>query len=210
MRRGPGTFYDHFVKRLFDVAASGTALVVLSPVLGAVAIAVRRQLGAPVLFRQRRTGRSGKPFDILKFRTMTDQRDERGQLLPDKQRLTPLGRWLRQTSLDELPELINVIRGEMSLVGPRPLLHRYLAHYNDRQGRRHECRPGLTGWVAVNGRNTTTWNERFEMDVYYVDNLGPWLDLVILLRTVKTVFSREGVDPGFADQMPEFQARSSS
>jgi lipopolysaccharide/colanic/teichoic acid biosynthesis glycosyltransferase len=210
MWRGPDTFYDRWVKRVFDLTASGTALVVLSPVLVGVAIAVRRQLGSPVLFRQQRTGRGGKPFDILKFRTMTDQRDERGQLLPDKQRLAPLGRWLRRTSLDELPELINVVRGEMSLVGPRPLLHRYLERYDDRQAKRHECRPGLTGWVAVNGRNTSTWPQRFELDIYYVDNLGPWLDLLILVRTVKTVFSREGIDPGFADQMPEFQATSSS
>jgi lipopolysaccharide/colanic/teichoic acid biosynthesis glycosyltransferase len=125
-------------------------------------------------------------------------------LLPDKARLTKLGKWLRETSIDELPELLNVLRGEMSLVGPRPLLHRYMQHYNDRQHRRHECRPGITGWVAVNGRNTTTWDERFEMDVFYVENLGPLLDLKILLRTVATVVSRAGVDPGFAEQMPEF------
>src|SRR5262249_6080323 len=131
----------------------------------------------------------------------TDERDERGVLLPDKARLTSFGKWLRETSIDELPELLNVLRGDMSLVGPRPLLHRYMTHYNARQRRRHECKPGITGWVAVNGRNTTTWNERFEMDVYYVDNLGVLLDLEILLRTVGTVVSRKGVDPGFADQM---------
>lgn len=204
MPRGPGSLYDRFVKRAFDVAVSATALVALSPVLAGVALAVRRAHGSPVLFRQKRTGRGGEPFDIFKFRTMTDERDGNGKLLPDKARLTKLGKWLRETSIDELPELLNVLRGEMSLVGPRPLLHRYMQHYNDRQHRRHECRPGITGWVAVNGRNTTTWDERFEMDVFYVENLGPLLDLKILLRTVATVVSRAGVDPGFAEQMPEF------
>jgi lipopolysaccharide/colanic/teichoic acid biosynthesis glycosyltransferase len=210
MWRGPSSFYDRYVKRAFDVAASATALVALSPVLAGVAMAVRRAHGSPVLFRQQRTGRGGKPFDILKFRTMTDERDARGELLPDKQRLTRLGKWLRETSLDELPELLNVLRGEMSLVGPRPLLHRYLERYDERQAHRHDCRPGITGWVAVNGRNTTTWPERFDMDIYYVEHLGPRLDASILVRTVKTVFSRQGVDPGFADQMPEFQASTSS
>jgi sugar transferase EpsL len=210
MRRGPATFYDRYVKRAFDVAASTTALVALTPVLAGVAVAVRRAHGSPILFRQQRTGLGGRPFDIFKFRTMTDERDERGRLLPDKQRLTKLGRWLRETSLDELPELLNVLRGDMSLVGPRPLLHRYLDRYDDRQARRHECRPGITGWVAVNGRNTRTWEERFEQDVFYVENLGPWLDLLILVKTIATVLGREGVDPGFADQMPEFQRTSSS
>jgi lipopolysaccharide/colanic/teichoic acid biosynthesis glycosyltransferase len=210
MLRGPRSLYDRYLKRAFDVAASAAALATLSPVLAGVAIAVRRNLGSPVLFRQQRTGLGGKAFDIFKFRTMTDERDERGELLPDKQRLTAFGRWLRETSLDELPELINVLRGEMSLVGPRPLLHRYLERYDSRQARRHDCRPGITGWVAVNGRNTTTWPERFEMDVHYVEHLGPWMDLKILLMTVKTVLSRKGVDPGFADQMPEFQAQRSA
>jgi sugar transferase EpsL len=210
MRRGPATLYDRYVKRAFDVAASGAALVALSPVLAGVALAVRKRHGSPVLFRQRRTGLGGKPFEIFKFRTMTDERDAHGELLPDKQRLTKLGRWLRETSLDELPELMNVLRGEMSLVGPRPLLHHYLERYDERQARRHECRPGITGWVAVNGRNTRTWAERFEQDVFYVENLGPWLDAVILLKTIATVVGRQGVDPGFADQMPEFQRTSSA
>jgi len=204
MRRGPATLYNRFAKRWFDAAASATALVVLSPLLAGVAIAVRRAHGAPVMFRQTRTGAHGQPFEILKFRTMTDARDADGQLLPDKDRLTPLGKWLRETSIDELPELINVLRGEMSLVGPRPLLHRYMQRYDERQRHRHDCRPGLTGWVAVNGRNTTTWAERFEMDLFYVENLSPALDLEILLRTIATVLGRKGVDPGFADQMPEF------
>ena len=204
MPRGPGSFYDRFVKRVFDVTVSATLLVVASPLLGAVAIAVRRKHGSPVLFHQTRTGKDGRPFEIYKFRTMTDERDAHGELLPDKQRLTALGRWLRSTSIDELPELLNVLRGEMSLVGPRPLLHRYVERYSPEQMRRHECRPGITGWVAVNGRNTRTWSERFEQDLHYVLNLGPALDLEILLRTILTVVGREGVDPGFADQMPEF------
>ena len=208
MARGPGTFYDRVIKRAFDATASAAALVVLAPVLGGIAVAVRRRHGAPVLFRQKRTGRGGKEFEILKFRTMTDERDADGKLLPDKDRLTRLGQWLRSTSLDELPELFNVLKGEMSLVGPRPLLHHYRERYSERQARRHECRPGITGWVAVNGRNTRTWAERFEQDVFYVENLGPILDLAILVKTVKTVLSREGVDPGFADQMPEFAGSS--
>ena len=204
MRRGPGTLYDRYAKRWFDVAVSTAVLVAAAPLLGAVSLAVWRKHGTPILFRQKRTGRDGEPFEILKFRTMTNERDEHGQLLPDKQRLTNFGKWLRETSIDELPELFNVLRGEMSLVGPRPLLHHYMQHYSERQKRRHECRPGITGWVAVNGRNTTTWDERFEMDVFYVENLSALLDVKILLRTIATVLSREGVDPGFADQMPEF------
>lgn len=208
MPLGPSTFYNRFAKRCFDVVASASALAILSPLLGAVSIAVWRKHGSPVLFRQVRTGVGGAPFEILKFRTMTEERDTAGNLLPDKQRVTPLGTWLRETSIDELPELLNVLRGQMSLVGPRPLLHRYMEHYSERQHRRHEARPGISGWVAVNGRNTTTWEERFEMDVYYVENLGPVLDARILLRTVLTVLSREGVDPGFAEQMPEFGTQS--
>jgi sugar transferase EpsL len=198
-RRGPTTFYNRFVKRCFDVAVSGTALVALSPVLAAVSLAVLRAHGRPILFRQERTGLGGKPFHIVKFRTMTDAPG-----LPDKLRLTAVGKWLRETSLDELPELWNVLRGEMSLVGPRPLLHKYMAHYSEQQHHRHDVRPGLTGWVAVNGRNTTTWDERFDMDLFYVENLGPALDAKILWRTIATVLGRKGVDPGFADQMPEF------
>jgi sugar transferase EpsL len=204
MALGPGTIYDRVIKRAFDVTVAAAALVTLSPLLAGVALAVRRVHGSPVLFRQRRTGRHGQPFEILKFRTMNNARDERGELLPDKDRLTGLGRWLRSTSVDELPELWNVVRGEMSLVGPRPLLHHYMERYTDEQKRRHECRPGLTGWVGVNGRNTTTWNERFEMDRYYREHLGPALDARILVRTVLTVLGRRGIDPGFADQMPEF------
>ena len=204
MRRGPGTLYDRFAKRWFDAAASAAALAALSPVLAGAAVAVWIWHGRPILFRQTRTGRAGRPFQILKFRTMTDECDASGKLLPDKERLTKLGQWLRETSIDELPELLNVLRGDMSLVGPRPLLHHYLERYSERQRHRHDCRPGLTGWVAVNGRNTTTWDQRFDMDLYYVENLGPRLDLEILVRTIATVLGRKGVDPGFADQMPEF------
>ena len=210
MRRGPGTLYDRFAKRCFDAAASAAALTALSPLLAGVAVAVWVRHGRPILFRQTRTGRGGKPFQILKFRTMTDERDAAGALLPDKQRLTALGRWLRETSIDELPELLNVLRGDMSLVGPRPLLHHYVERYNEHQAHRHDCRPGLTGWVAVNGRNTTTWDERFEMDLFYVENLGPRIDLEILVRTIATVLGRKGVDPGFADQMPEFEGSAAS
>jgi lipopolysaccharide/colanic/teichoic acid biosynthesis glycosyltransferase len=210
MRRGAGTFYDRYVKRAFDIAASATALAVLSPVLAGVAIAVRIRHGSPVLFRQRRAGLGGEVFEIIKFRTMTDGRDTTGALLPDKRRTTRLGQWLRSTSLDELPELFNVLRGDMSLVGPRPLLVHYLEHYDERQAHRHDCRPGLTGWAAVNGRNNSAWGERFEHDVYYVENLGWWLDLTILLKTVATVLARSDIDPSFADQMPEFRRPSSS
>jgi len=205
MPRGPGSFYDRFVKRVFDVTMSSAVLVAAAPFLGVVALAVRKQHGSPVLFQQTRTGKDGEPFQILKFRTMTNERGPDGELLPDKQRLTALGRWLRSTSIDELPELLNVLRGEMSLVGPRPLLHHYVAHYSERQNRRHECRPGITGWVAVYGRNTGSWADRFELDVHYVENLGPVLDLVILFRTFLTVVGRKGIDPAFADQMPEFR-----
>jgi lipopolysaccharide/colanic/teichoic acid biosynthesis glycosyltransferase len=207
MPRGPATFYNRIAKRIFDATTSAAALVVLSPLLAGVAIAVWRTHGRPVLFRQKRGGLDGKVFEIYKFRTMTNERDARGQLLPDKQRLTKFGQWLRETSIDELPELINVLRGEMSIVGPRPLLHQYLERYNEREAHRHDCRPGITGWVAVNGRNTTTWPERFEMDLFYVENLSPQLDARILWMTVATVLGRQGVDPGFADQMPEFGAK---
>ena len=205
MATGPGTFYDRVVKRAFDVAAASAALVVLSPLLAGVAVAVKRRHGSPVLFRQRRTGRHGEPFDIFKFRTMTDERDERGALLPDQARLTPLGKWLRSTSIDELPELWNVVRGDMSLVGPRPLLHHYMERYTEEQKRRHECRPGLTGWVGVNGRNTNSWAKRFAMDRYYREHLGPKIDAEILLRTVVAVVRRTGVD-----EVPEFMGEESA
>jgi len=186
-------------KRAFDVVVAGVGLVVLSPLLLLVAVAVRATMGAPVLFRQTRPGRRGRPFEVLKFRTMTDRRGADGALLPDADRLTSLGRLLRRTSLDELPELVNVVRGDMSLVGPRPLLEEYLDLYTPEQARRHDVRPGITGWAQVNGRNATTWDERFAHDAYYVDHRSMRLDLHILKRTVAQVLSGAGVtQPGEA------------
>jgi sugar transferase EpsL len=170
----------------------------------AVGLAVRICLGRPVLYRQRRPGRGGVPFDIIKFRTMRDERDADGQLLPDAHRLTRLGRLLRSTSLDELPELINVLRGDMSLVGPRPLLLSYLERYTPEQARRHDVRPGLTGWAQVNGRNAISWDERLAMDVWYIDHRSLTLDLRILARTVASVTSRRGISAAGHDTMPEF------
>jgi len=191
-------------KRTFDVVVAGAALVVLSPVLAVVALLVRLRLGSPVLFRQERAGLGGRPFILTKFRTMTDERGADGALLPDEQRLPAFGSFLRSTSLDELPELVHVLRGEMSLVGPRPLPTKYLERYSPRQARRHEVRPGITGWAQVNGRNTARWAERLEMDVWYVDNRSLLLDLKILWRTVRVVFTREGVAEEGQATMTEF------
>lgn len=192
------------MKRWFDFAA----VVLTAPLWGGacavLAILVALKLGRPVLFRQTRPGLRGKPFVLLKFRTMTDERDADGVLLPDEKRLLPFGAWLRSTSLDELPELINVLKGEMSLVGPRPLLMRYLSRYSPRQARRHEVRPGLTGWAQVNGRNAVSWEEKFEMDVWYVENRSFWLDVQILARTVAAVFDRRGINSPGAATAPEF------
>lgn len=176
-----------------DLVVCVVAAIVLSPLVLATALAVRVMLGRPVLFRQQRPGLGGRSFEILKFRTMHDLRDSRGDLLPDEVRLGRFGRWLRASSLDELPEIYNVIRGEMSLVGPRPLLMEYLPLYNAEQRRRHEVRPGITGWAQVNGRNAISWNEKFEHDVWYVDNWSLELDLCILSRTVMSVVVREGI-----------------
>jgi sugar transferase EpsL len=180
-------------KRVFDVAASAAGLVLLAPLLGGVALAIRMRLGRPVLFRQRRPGLHGEPFTLLKFRTMRDALDADGTPLPDEARMTRLGRLLRSTSLDELPTLWNVLRGEMSLVGPRPLLMEYLPLYTREQARRHEVRPGITGWAQVNGRNALRWEEKFQLDVWYVDNRTAWLDFEILLRTMMKVVVREGI-----------------
>jgi sugar transferase EpsL len=181
------------VKRALDVIASAAGLLALSPVLGLVALVVRVNLGSPVFFRQVRPGLHGRPFRLVKFRTMRDAAGPDGRPLPDAERLTPFGRFLRASSLDELPELWNVLRGEMSLVGPRPLLTEYLPLYSPRQARRHEVRPGLTGWAQVNGRNALGWKERLELDVWYVEHRSLALDLRILLRTVATVFARRGI-----------------
>jgi lipopolysaccharide/colanic/teichoic acid biosynthesis glycosyltransferase len=193
------------VKRAFDAIVAGAALLVLSPLLLILAATVAVKLGRPVLFRQQRPGLGGRPFELIKFRTMTDATDARGRVLPDAERLTPFGRWLRSTSLDELPELWNVLTGDMSLVGPRPLLMAYLPRYSIRQARRHEVRPGLTGWAQVNGRNSLSWDEKFELDVWYVDNHTFLLDLRILGATVLQVVRRHGISSEGHATMPEFQ-----
>ena len=192
------------MKRLFDFAVAGIALILLSPVLAAVALAVRLKLGRPVLFRQLRPGLHGRPFTLVKFRTMIEARDSEGREIPDEQRLTPFGRWLRSTSLDELPELWNVLKGDMSLVGPRPLMMQYLERYSPEQARRHEVRPGLTGWTQVNGRNALSWQDKFALDTWYVDNRSFLLDLRILLMTAGGVLRRHGIGPEGGDIMPEF------
>jgi lipopolysaccharide/colanic/teichoic acid biosynthesis glycosyltransferase len=185
--------YRTFVKRLLDVAVTVPALILLSPVLGLVAVLVRVRLGPPVLFRQHRAGLHGKPFFVVKFRTMSDTRDTSGQLLPDEQRTTKFGMWLRSTSLDELPTLFNVLRGDMTLVGPRPLHAWYLDRYTGEQIRRHEVKPGMTGLAQVSGRNALTWEEKFALDVHYVDHVSLWLDVTIMARTVIKILRREGI-----------------
>lgn len=181
------------VKRVFDAMSALVALCLLSPVLVLLAWQIRRKLGSPVLFQQIRPGRYGRPFKMIKFRTMRDAIDASGNPLPDAERMTPFGSLLRSSSLDELPELWNVLKGEMSLVGPRPLLMEYLPLYTSEQARRHEVRPGVTGWAQINGRNALSWEDKFKLDVWYVDNQSLWLDLKILLLTVKKVFVREGI-----------------
>ena len=181
------------MKRLFDITAAACALLLLALPLLVVIWMVRRKLGSPVFFTQMRPGLQGKPFLMVKFRTMTDARGPDGALLPDADRLTPFGRFLRATSLDELPELWNVLKGDMSLVGPRPLLMEYLPLYSPQQARRHEVRPGITGWAQVNGRNAIGWEDKFTLDVWYVDHRSLWLDIKILWLTVKKVLVREGI-----------------
>jgi lipopolysaccharide/colanic/teichoic acid biosynthesis glycosyltransferase len=195
---------DGILKRTFDIICAGLALLVLSPVLFLVGMLVRVMLGTPIIFKQPRPGRAGKLFRLLKFRTMTDARDGNGQLLPDKERLTTFGRFLRASSLDELPELLNVLRGDMSLVGPRPLLVEYLPLYTAAQARRHEVRPGITGWAQVNGRNAISWEDKFRLDVWYVDNQSLWLDLKILFMTIAQVFSGSDVNAPGEATMPRF------
>ncbi|MEW6258733.1 MAG: sugar transferase [Thermodesulfobacteriota bacterium] len=196
--------YRSWGKRLFDLMISVPAAIIAAPVLGLVALGVRLNLGSPVLFRQQRPGLHGRPFILYKFRTMTDARDTVGNLLPDAERLTPFGRFLRATSLDELPELWNVLRGDMSLVGPRPLLMQYLDRYTPEQARRHEVRPGITGWAQVNGRNSISWDEKFQLDVWYVDHQSLALDLRILLMTMVKAARREGISADGEATMPEF------
>ncbi len=193
------------MKRFADVIIASLGLVFLSPVLLIIALLVRFKLGSPVLFRQLRPGLAGKPFFLVKFRTMTNQRDGSGELLPDSERLTKFGKFLRSTSLDELPELWNVLRGNMSLVGPRPLLVDYLPLYSAHQARRHETRPGITGLAQVKGRNALSWNEKFNLDVWYVDNRGFLLDSVIIFWTFASVLRRQGVNADGSATMPPFQ-----
>lgn len=192
------------LKRGFDLLVVIAAAPFWLPVLAVVALLVRLKLGSPVFFRQKRPGQGARIFEMIKFRTMTDARDTAGHLLPDAVRLTPFGKFLRSTSLDELPELLNVLRGEMSLVGPRPLLVQYLPRYSPRQARRHEVRPGITGLAQVKGRNALSWDEKFEWDVRYVEQQSLWLDLRILGLTVKTVLVREGISAQGDVTMPEF------
>jgi len=197
------------MKRLFDVVTASLALLLLAlPLLG-LAWLIRRKLGSPVLFCQVRPGLHGKPFTMVKFRTMTDARGPDGALLPDAVRLTPFGRWLRATSLDELPELWNVLRGDMSLVGPRPLLMEYLPLYSPEQARRHAVRPGVTGWAQVNGRNAISWEDKFALDVWYVDHRSLWLDIKILWLTVRKVLVRDGISAEGEATMPKFEGTQS-
>lgn len=192
------------MKRLIDIACSALALILLSPILLILALLIRMKLGAPILFRQERPGKMGKPFRMVKFRTMIDRRNADEQLMSDADRLTPFGRWLRATSLDELPELWNVLRGDMSLIGPRPLLMQYLPLYSKEQWRRHHVRPGVTGWAQVNGRNALSWDEKFALDVWYVDHHNLWVDLRIVLLTIKSVAGREGISAAGEATMPAF------
>ncbi|AZC39011.1 MULTISPECIES: sugar transferase [Pseudomonas] len=181
------------IKRGFDLFASILGLLLLAPVMAIVAWQIRKKLGSPVLFRQVRPGKDGKPFEMVKFRTMRDAHDAMGNPLPDSERMTPFGSFLRSSSLDELPELWNVLKGDMSLVGPRPLLMEYLPLYNSEQYRRHEVRPGVTGWAQINGRNALEWEEKFNLDVWYVDNQSLWLDLKVIFLTIKKVVIRDGI-----------------
>lgn len=192
------------IKRLFDITASGAVLVALSPVLAVTAYKVKKNLGSPVLFKQTRPGLNGKPFEMIKFRTMKDATDIQGNPLPDSKRLTPFGQKLRSTSLDELPELWNVLKGDMSLVGPRPLLMEYLPLYNSEQARRHDVRPGVTGYAQVNGRNAISWEQKFALDTWYVDNQSLWLDLKILAKTVKQVLIKDGISAAGEATMSKF------
>lgn len=193
------------MKRLLDITVALIALLLLSPVMALTALLVRKRLGTPILFYQQRPGLRGRPFSIWKFRTMTDQRDDNGHLLPDHQRLTAFGQLLRQWSLDELPQLFNVLKGDLSLVGPRPLLMEYLPRYSAEQARRHNVRPGITGWAQINGRNAISWEEKFRLDVWYVDHMSFWLDCKILALTALQVIRRQGINRGGHATCPPFE-----
>ncbi len=201
--------YEKYIKRAADIVLSLLAVIILSPVLAVTAILVRIKLGSPVIFRQKRPGKDGKIFCLYKFRTMNDARDDQGKLLPDEDRLTGFGKKLRSTSLDELPELFNILKGDMSIVGPRPLLVKYLPLYNEKQKRRHEVRPGFTGLAQVNGRNGISWEEKFEWDVKYVDSVSFLGDCRIILKTIKTVLLKEGITSETSVTMEEFKGNES-
>ena len=192
------------IKRFFDFVVSIIGLLFSAPVILLIAFQIRRKLGSPVLFRQIRPGKNSKPFQLVKFRTMREGIDQDGSVLPDSERITPFGNFLRNSSLDELPELWNVLKGDMSLVGPRPLLKEYLPMYSPEQARRHNVRPGITGWAQVNGRNAISWEEKFKYDVWYVENQSFWLDMRILWMTIKKVIMREGISAGGEATMPKF------
>ena len=200
--------YRKYIKRLLDFILSLFAIIILSPVLLIVALLVRIKLGAPVIFKQKRPGLNEKIFTLYKFRTMTDAKDEQGNLLPDEIRLTKFGKLLRSTSLDELPELFNILKGDMSIVGPRPLLVRYLPLYNEHQKHRHDVRPGFTGYAQCNGRNAISWEEKFDLDVYYTKHISLLLDIKIILKTVKVVLFREGISSETSVTMEEFRGSS--
>lgn len=204
MEHKPYGPYEAYIKRPLDFCLSLGALIVLSPVMGVTAIMVRTKLGSPIIFKQPRPGKDEKIFNIYKFRTMTDERDENGELLPDEVRLTDFGKFLRSTSLDELPELINMVKGDMAVVGPRPLLVRYLDRYSEEQHRRHEVRPGLTGYSQAHGRNAVSWKDKFKMDVDYVDHITFLGDLKIILETVLAVINRDGISSETSSTMEEF------
>lgn len=192
------------MKRLLDIIISLSALILLAPLYAVISYKVKKNLGSPILFKQTRPGLHAQPFDMIKFRTMKDATDASGNLLPDSMRMTAFGKMLRSSSLDELPELWNVLKGDMSLVGPRPLLMEYVPLYNKEQTRRHEMRPGITGWAQINGRNAISWEEKFQLDVWYVDNHSIWLDLKILLLTLKKVFIKEGISADGEVTMTKF------
>ncbi|MGX7595073.1 sugar transferase [Planococcus plakortidis] len=198
------------MKRLFDFIVSLIALIVLSPVILITALLIRSKIGSPVVFKQKRPGRDESSFYVFKFRSMTDERDSKGELLPDNVRLTSFGKVMRKLSLDELPQLINVLKGDMSFVGPRPLLMEYLDLYDERQKKRHDVRPGITGWAQVNGRNAISWEQKFEYDVWYVENRSFWLDIKILFMTVMKVFKSEGISQDGQATMTKFKGSSTS
>lgn len=197
--------YQLFGKRLLDFVLSLLAIIVLSPIYLIVAVLVRIKLGSPIIFTQERPGKDEKIFKMYKFRSMTDERDENGNLMPDEVRLTKFGKWLRSTSLDELPELFNILKGDMSIVGPRPLLVKYLSLYNEYQKHRHDVKPGITGWAQCNGRNAISWEEKFGLDIYYVKRISFLLDTKIIFKTIKTVLCREGISSETSATMEEFR-----